>query len=65
MREGLSYNELRGFRSAHNSLTDEEFEELAGDDTGGSMTRKQLQEIAQERRTLALEPENGASEGNS
>ena len=29
------------------------------------MTRKQLQEIAQERRTLALEPENGASEGNS
>ena len=34
MREGLSYNELKGFRSAHNSLTDEEFEELAGDDTG-------------------------------
>ena len=55
MREGLSYNEFRGFRSAHNSLTDEEFEELANDDTGEPMTRRQLQEIAQVKRTLALE----------
>ena len=62
MREGLSYNELRGFRSTHNRLTDEEFEELAGDDTGDPMTRRQLQEIAQENRALAMEPENEASE---
>ena len=40
VREGLSYNELKGFRSAHNSLTDEEFEELAGDDTDEPMTRR-------------------------
>ena len=58
MREGLSYNEFRGFRSAHNSLTDEEFEELANDDTGEPMPRRQLQEIAQVKRTLALEPED-------
>ncbi len=58
VREGLSYNEFRGFRSAHNSLTDEEFEVLANDDTGEPMTRRQLQEIAQEKRTLALEPED-------
>ena len=58
VREGLIYNELKGFRSAHNSLTDEEFEELAGDDTDEPMTRRQLQEIAQEKRALALEPEN-------
>ena len=61
VREGLSYNELRGFRSAHNSLTDEEFEEFANDDTDGPMTRSQLREIAQEKRALALEPENEAS----
>ena len=61
VREGLSYNELRGFRSVHNSLTDEEFEELAGNDTDGPMTRSQLQEISQEKRALALEPENEAS----
>ena len=65
MREGLSYNELRGFRSAHNSLTDEEFEELAGDDTGEPMTRRQLREIAQEKRALAMEPENEASENEA
>ena len=64
VREGLSYNELRGFRSAHNILTDEEFEELAGDDTGEPMTRRQLQEIAQGKRALAMEPENEASERN-
>ena len=62
MREGLSYNELRGFRSTHNSLTGEEFEELAGDDTGEPMTRRQLREIAQEKRALAMEPGNEASE---
>ena len=65
MREGLSYNELKGFRSAHNSLTDEEFEELADDDTGEPMTRRQLQEIAQEKRVLALEGENEASENEA
>ena len=58
VREGLSYNELKGFRSAHNSLTDEEFEELVGVIAGEPMTRRQLQEIAQEKRALALEPEN-------
>ena len=65
MREGLSYNEVKGFRSAHNRLTDEEFEELASDDTDEPMTREQLQEIAQEKRALALalEPENEASRG--
>ena len=62
MREGLSYNELKGFRSTHNSLSGEEFEELAGDDTGEPMTRRQLREIAQEKQGLAMEPGNEASE---
>ena len=65
MREGLSYNELRGFRSTHNSLTDEEFEELGGDDTGEPMTRRQLREIAREKRALAMEPENESSENEA
>ena len=64
MREGLSYNDLRGFRSTHNSLTDEEFEELTNDDTGEPMTRRQLREIAREKRALAMEPENEVSERN-
>ena len=65
MRGGRSYNELKGFRSAHNSLTDEEFEELAGDDTGEPMTRRQLREIAREERARAREPENEASENQA
>ena len=65
MREGGSYNELKGFRSAHNSLTDEEFEELAGDDTGEPMTRRQLREIAREKRARARDSENEASENQA
>ena len=38
--EGLSYNEPKGFRSVHNSLTDEEFEQLANYDTDEPMNRK-------------------------
>ena len=65
MGEGRSYNELQGFGSAHNSLTGEEFEEITGDDTGEPMTRRQLREIAREKRARAREPENEVSENQA
>ncbi len=43
--------QLDRFRAAHSHLSDEEFEELASEDTDDPMTRKQLIDIGREKRS--------------
>ena len=46
----LTQKELQSFRAAHSRLSDDEFEEMANEDTDEPMTRTQLIELAKEKR---------------
>lgn len=60
--DGLKRSDLNNYRAAHNSLSDEEFEELVAEDTDDPMTRKQLKDLAREKREEARRQEGTLSE---